>query len=60
MERGSDKHGSRLDEEMERETESVTRGAPVEARVEEWREKEGPGEGEPVAQPRVDPDPEAR
>jgi len=60
MERGSDKHGSRLDEEMERETESITRGAPVEARVEEWREKEGPGAGEPVAQPRVDPDPEAR
>lgn len=60
MERGSDKHGPRLDEEMDRETESITSGSPIEARVEESREKEGPGEGEPVSQSRVDEDPEAR
>ena len=44
MERESTKHGPRLDEELERETESLVRGAPIESRVEEEREKEGPGE----------------
>ncbi len=39
MERGSSKHGSRLDEEMEQETETLTRsGQP--ARTEEWLETE--------------------
>jgi hypothetical protein len=46
MERGSDKHATRLDENMKTETRSMLRGAPVEARVEEAREQEGPGEGE--------------
>lgn len=59
MERGSGKHGPRLDDEMDRETESITRGSPVEARAEESREKEGPADGEPVPQSRVDQDPEA-
>jgi hypothetical protein len=40
MERQSTKHGPRLDEELERETESLVRGAPVEARSDEGREKE--------------------
>jgi hypothetical protein len=59
MERRSDKHNPRLDDEMERETESITRGSPIEARVEESREKEGPGDGEPASQPRIDRDREA-
>jgi hypothetical protein len=60
MGRGSDKHGPQLDDEMDRETESITRGSPVEARAEESREKEGPGEGEPVPQSRVEQHPEDR
>jgi len=48
MERSSDSHGPRIDEDLERLTESVTRGAPVESRAEEEREQEGPADGEPV------------
>lgn len=48
MERGSDKHGPRIDENLERDTESITRGAPVEARADGGREQEGPAEGEPT------------
>ena len=33
MERGSDVHNPRLDDEMEHETESLTRGVPIEARM---------------------------
>jgi hypothetical protein len=40
MQRQSTKHGPRLDDELERETESLVRGAPVESRVEDEREKE--------------------
>src|SRR4051794_18660373 len=40
MERGSDVHNPRIDEEMQRESESLTRGAPIEARAEEFREME--------------------
>jgi hypothetical protein len=50
VERRSEKHNPRLDEEMKRETESLVRGAPVEARAEESREKEGPADGEPTPQ----------
>jgi hypothetical protein len=50
MERGNSKHSGRVDDEMEHEVESLTRGAPVEARVEEHLEKEGAGDGEPVPQ----------
>jgi hypothetical protein len=57
MERGSDKHGSRLDEEMKEETQGIERGAPVDPRVEPHRtmeeiddgdqpNTEGPGEGQ--------------
>lgn len=35
MERKSEKHNPRLDDEMKHETESLVRGAPVEARAEE-------------------------
>ncbi|HEV7524655.1 MAG TPA: hypothetical protein VGP92_06800, partial [Acidimicrobiia bacterium] len=34
---------------MESETESLVRGAPIEARTEEWRQKEPSAEGEPIA-----------
>lgn len=40
MERGSDKHGPQLDEEMKREVESIQHGAPVPSRVEDFREVE--------------------
>ena len=47
MER-SNKHGFRVDDGMAAETESLTRGAPIESRVEEWREAEPSGEDQPV------------
>jgi Protein of unknown function (DUF2795) len=46
-ERGSDKHGPRLDEDLQEDTRSLQQGAPVEARAEEDREQEGPGDGQP-------------
>ena len=39
MERGSDKHSPRVDEELEHETRSLEQGAPIESRVEEYREQ---------------------
>ena len=53
MERRSDKHSPRLDEALEGATASMVRGSPVEARAEEWREQEGPAEGEPVSDARL-------
>jgi Protein of unknown function (DUF2795) len=53
LERESDKHGPRLDEELEHETRSLQQGAPVESRVEEHREQEGPGEGQPTPDARL-------
>ena len=47
MERSS-KHGFRVDDAMSSETESLERGAPIESRVEEWREAEPAGEDQPV------------
>jgi Protein of unknown function (DUF2795) len=46
-ERGSDKHGPRLDEDLHQDTRSLEQGAPVEARVEEAREQEGPADDQP-------------
>ena len=40
MERGSDKHAPRVDEELAHQVEPLERGAPVEPRVEEFREQE--------------------
>jgi hypothetical protein len=40
MQRGSDKHAPRVDDEMERETRSMTQGSPIESRAEESRLKE--------------------
>jgi hypothetical protein len=46
-ERGSTRHGARVDDEMKSETASIVQGAPVEAHIEEWRQMEPAGEGEP-------------
>jgi hypothetical protein len=53
MERGSDKHATRLDENLKADTRSMVRGAPVEARASEAREQEGPGENEPTPDARL-------
>jgi hypothetical protein len=50
-------HGFRVDDAMSAETESLTRGAPVESRVEEWREAEPSGEDQPVADAILNGDP---
>src|SRR5437764_229295 len=54
MERQSNMHSARIDDELEREVESLTRGAPVEARVEESRVKEDAADDEPVPQSLVE------
>jgi hypothetical protein len=56
MERNT-QHGFRVDDAMSAETESLTRGAPVESRVEEWREAEPSGEDQPVADAILNGDP---
>jgi len=53
LERGSDKHSPRVDEELDHETRSLQQGAPLESRVEEFREQEGPGEDQPTPEPRL-------
>jgi hypothetical protein len=53
LERGSDKHSPLVDEELDHETRSLRQGAPVESRVEEHREQEGPGEGQPTPDARL-------
>ena len=53
MERGSDKHSPRVDEELDHETRSLQQGGPLESRVEEFREQEGPGEDQPTPEPHL-------
>ena len=53
MERGSEKHSPRVDDQLEHDTRSLTQGAPVESRVEEFREQEGPGEDQPTPDARL-------
>ena len=48
MERSSDKHAPRVDDELKHETSSLVQGSPVEARANESREQEGPADGEPT------------
>ncbi|HYZ91205.1 MAG TPA: DUF2795 domain-containing protein [Actinomycetota bacterium] len=48
MDRTSDKHAPRVDDELEREVEPLTRGLPADSRAQESREKEGPADGEPA------------
>jgi hypothetical protein len=45
--RGSSRHGARVDDELKSESASLTRGSPVEAHVEAWRQAEPAAEGEP-------------
>lgn len=52
MERGSDKSGPRLDDELKAETESLERSGH-ESRVEEHREQQGATEDEPEAGERI-------
>jgi hypothetical protein len=56
MDRGNSKHGRQLDEVMKREVRGHLRGWPSGGRVEEWREPEPSGQGEPdvSAVPRLD------
>src|SRR5947199_5846792 len=53
MPRGSDKHSPRLDDSLEHDTDSLTRGAPVESRAEEYRTQEGAGDDEPTPDARL-------
>ncbi|MFN2538070.1 MAG: hypothetical protein ABR549_07950 [Mycobacteriales bacterium] len=46
MQRGSDKHGPRLDEQLEKETRGMVQGAR-ETRAEEWKSAEPSGEDQP-------------
>ena len=48
MERSSDKHTPRVDDELKQELRSIVQGSPVEARASEAREQEGPADGEPT------------
>ena len=48
VERGSDKVSSRLDEELERQTQSLERGSPASSRAEEHRDPEAADDDEPT------------
>jgi hypothetical protein len=56
VERGSTQHSPRVDDALEHETESLTRGSPVESRAEEWRQQEAAAEGEPAPDAHVSVD----
>ena len=53
MDRGSDKVTPRIDDELEKETGPLQRGAPVSSRAEDFREQEGSGEDEPGTDARL-------
>ncbi|MDQ1505763.1 MAG: hypothetical protein QOD57_3490 [Actinomycetota bacterium] len=53
MERGSDKHSPMVDEALKHDTASIWHGGPNESRSEEFREQEGPAEGEPTPDARI-------
>jgi hypothetical protein len=48
MERGSNKHGPLLDEQLDHETRSLRHGAPIESRADDRRLQEDSGDDEPV------------
>jgi hypothetical protein len=52
VERGSDKHAARLDEDLKHATRSIVQGS-TEARADESREQEGPADGEPTPDSRL-------
>ncbi len=57
MERGSSKHGPRLDEEMEHEVRGMLQGKPGSGgRIEEWHDPEPSGEDQPTAAGLPDPE----
>src|SRR5436305_8412274 len=56
MDRGSSKHGPRLDEEMEHEVRGLLQGQPGSDRVEEWHDPEPAGEDQPEATEFPDPE----
>lgn len=53
MERGSDKHGPLIDDELKEEAGSLERGAPPDSRAAEGRQQEAPGDREPVSDARL-------
>src|SRR5687768_14630431 len=53
MERGSDKHNPRIDDEQKKESASLEQGGPAGARVEEHRMTEDPGGLQPEPTPSV-------
>ena len=55
MERGSSKHGPRLDDELEHEVRGLIQGQPTDGRVEEWHDPEPSGEDQPDAAGFPDP-----
>jgi hypothetical protein len=56
MERGSDKSAPRVDEELEKQTEAMERGAPVPSRSETFREHEGATDEEDAPDARLSGD----
>ena len=48
MERGSDKVSSRMDEELEKQTQALERGSPASSRAEEHRDPEAAEDDEPT------------
>ena len=53
MERGSDRISPREDDQRKHETAAIEEGAPVEPRVEEFREQEPAGDDQPTADARL-------
>lgn len=53
MERGSDKHGPLMDDELKDEASSQQRGAPPDSRASEGRQQEAPGDEEPMPDART-------
>jgi hypothetical protein len=56
MERESVKHNPQLDDQLKHETESLVRGAPVEAHSDESLRQEEPADFEPAIKPNTRPD----
>ena len=47
MQRGSNRHGPRIDDEMAQETRGIVQGAPADPRVEEFHSTEPSGDDQP-------------
>jgi len=55
MERGSDKHGPRQDDELKHELEGMLRSGGGPSHAEEWRDPEPPADDDPVLHDPRDP-----